>query len=209
MKQIVFHFDLISPYAYLAFEHLPQALLGCSYTVEYRPLLFAALLKHHAHKGPAEIEPKRAWTFRQISWLAAQHGIPMATPASHPFNPIPLLRLVQACGPNRRVVETAFRHIWRSDGAEASDPQRLAELRAELAPARDPDGDDVKAELRALSDAAAARGLFGVPTIELDGRLFWGLEALPMVRDALLGGAWFDGPAWDLEGAQRPGLQRR
>jgi 2-hydroxychromene-2-carboxylate isomerase len=93
MKQLVFHFDVISPYAYLAFEQLPQVLEGISYEVAYRPLLFAALLQHHAHKGPAEIEPKRAWTFRHVSWLAAQAGLPMATPASHPFNPIPLLRL--------------------------------------------------------------------------------------------------------------------
>jgi 2-hydroxychromene-2-carboxylate isomerase len=207
MKRLVFHFDLISPYAYLAFEQLPQALEGCSYVVDYKPLVFAGLLKHWQHKGPAEIEPKRAWTFRQISWLAAQHGIPIDTPAVHPFNPVPLLRLVVACGPNRRVVEAAFRHVWRG-GADAGDPQRLAALTAELAPARDPAGDDVKAELRQLSDAAVAAGLFGVPTIELDGRLFWGFDALPMVRDALLGGAWSEGPAWDAEGASRPGLRR-
>lgn len=208
MKSIVFHFDLISPYAYLAFEHLPQALEGCSYSVEYRPVLFAGLLQHHQHKGPAEIEPKRAWTFRQVHWQAAQLGIPMATPATHPFNPIALLRLVQACGPNRYAVETAFRHVWRSEGAEASDPQRLAELTARLAPARDPNSDAVKAELRANGDAAVAAGLFGVPTFECEGRLFWGLDALPMLRDALQGGAWFDGPTWDAEGAPRPGLKR-
>jgi len=209
MKHIVFHFDLISPYAYLAFEHLPQALEGRSYTVEYRPVLFAGLLQHHQHKGPAEIEPKRAWTFRQVHWLAARHGIPMATPATHPFNPLALLRLVQACGPNRRVVEAAFRHVWRSQGAEAADLQRLAELTAQLAPARDPNGEAVKAELRASGESAIAEGIFGVPTFEVNGRLFWGFDALPMLRDALLDGAWFDGPAWDTEGAPRPGLRRR
>jgi len=207
MKRIVFHFDVISPYAYLAFEQLPLALVGCSYEVEYRPVLFAALLQHHAHKGPAEIEPKRAWTFRQVHWLAAQLGIPCDTPAQHPFNPIALLRLIVACGPNRRVVEAVFRHVWRG-GADANDPQGLAALTAQLAPARDPGGDEVKAELRALTDAAAAAGLFGVPTLELEGRHFWGLDALPMLRDALQGGAWFDGPAWDAEGALRPGLRR-
>jgi 2-hydroxychromene-2-carboxylate isomerase len=207
MKRIVFHFDVISPYAYLAFEHLPQALAGCSYAVEYRPVLFAALLQYHAHKGPAEIEPKRAWTFRHIQWLAAQMGIPCDTPAQHPFNPIALLRLIVACGPNRRVVEAVFRHVWRG-GADANDPQRLAALTALLAPARDPASDAVKAELRALTDAAAAAGLFGVPTFELDGRHFWGLDALPMLRDALQGGAWFDGTTWDAEGAPRPGLRR-
>lgn len=208
MHQLVFHFDPISPYAYLAFEQLPQALEGLSYAVEYRPLLFAALLQHHAHKGPAEIEPKRAWTFRQVSWLAAQHGIAIATPAMHPFNPLPLLRLLQACGPNRHVVETVLRHVWRSGGADAGDVQRLAELTARLAPRRDPNGDDVKAELRANGQAAIAKGIFGVPTIEFEGRLFWGFDALPMLRDAMQGGVWFSGPAWDTEGAPRPGLRR-
>jgi 2-hydroxychromene-2-carboxylate isomerase len=212
MKQLVFHFDPVSPFAYLAFERLPQVLEGCSYAVSYRPLLFAGLLQHWGHSGPAEIEPKRAWTFRQVHWLAAQHGIPMATPAVHPFNPLPLLRLALASAddlqPNRRIVEAVLRHVW-TGGADANDTQRLAALRAQLAPPHDPAGDTVKAELRRLTDAAVAAGIFGVPTIELDGRLFWGLDALPMVRDALQHGAWFDGPAWGREGAPRAGVQRR
>jgi len=208
VKAINFHFDPISPFAYLAFEHLPQALEGCSYLVNYRPLLFAALLKQHAHKGPAEIEPKRQWTFRHVAWLAQQHGIALQMPAVHPFNPLPLLRLAVACGPNRRVVEGLFHHVWRSDGAGPSDPQRLAALQAQLAPTRNPDGDEVKQELRAATDAAIAAGIFGVPTFELDGRLFWGLDALPMLRDALRGGAWFDGPDWDEAATRRPGVVR-
>ncbi len=208
MKRIVFHFDAISPFAYLAFERLPQELQGCSYEVEYRPLLFAALLKAHAHKGPAEIEPKRQWTFRHVHWLAQQHGITMATPAQHPFNPLALLRLAVACGPNRRVVETLMRHVWLG-GQDANDPQRLAALRATLAPARDPEGDEVKAELRALTDQAVAQGLFGVPTFELDGKLFWGLDALPMLRDALQQGAWFQGPGWDAAPKTTGGVVRR
>lgn len=207
MKSIVFHFDLISPYAYLAFEQLPQALQGCSYAVEYRPLVLGALLQHHGHKGPAEIEPKRAWTLRHISWLAAQHGIPIDTPLQHPFNPVPLLRLILACGPNRCVVEAVFRHVWRG-GGDANAAQAQADLTAQLAPPRDPAGTEVKAELRTLSDAAVAAGLFGVPTFELEGRHFWGLDALPMLRDALQGGTWFDGPAWAAEGAPRAGLGR-
>ena len=207
MKRIVFHFDVISPYAYLAFEHLPQALEGCSYAVEYRPVLFAALLQHHAHKGPAEIEPKRAWTFRQVHWLAAQLGIPCDTPAQHPFNPVALLRLIVASGPNRRVVDAVFRHVWRG-GADAGDRFRWAELAAQLAPPRDPNSEEVKAELRSNGEAALAQGIFGVPTFECDGRLFWGLDALPMLRDALQTGIWFTGSAWDREGAPRPGLKR-
>jgi hypothetical protein len=53
------------------------------------------------------------------------------------------------------------------------------------------------------------RALFGVPTVELDGRCFWGLDALPMVAAALRGDPWFTGPDWDREGAPRAGLVRR
>lgn len=208
MKRIDFWFDPISPFAYLAFERLPQALEGCSYTVEYRPLLFAGLLAHWGQKGPAEIEPKRAWTFRHVSWLAQQFGMPIDVPAQHPFNPLALLRLAVAAGPNRRVVELVMRHVWRGGGADANDPARLAALREQLAPARAPEGADVKAELRAATDDAIARSVFGVPSFELDGRLFWGVDALPMLRAALLGDPWFDGAAWDEAAATRPGITR-
>jgi 2-hydroxychromene-2-carboxylate isomerase len=208
LKPIVFWFDPISPFACLAFLHLPQALAGCTYTVDYKPLLFAGLLNHWGQKGPAEIEPKRDWTYRHIAWLAHQHGIALQMPAAHPFNPLPLLRLALAAGPNRRVVEAVMRHVWR-DGADAGDAARIAALTRELAPAREPSSDEVKAELRANTDAAIARGVFGVPTFELDGRLFWGLEALPMLRAALQGDAWFDGPTWDEASRPRPGVLRQ
>ena len=208
MKRLVFHFDVISPFAWLAFQRLPQVLEGISHEVEYRPLVLAGLLAHFGQKGPAEVEPKRAWTFRQVHWLAAQYGVPLETPASHPFNPLALQRLALACGPNRRVVEALFRHVWIS-GADVNEPARLAALTEQLAPARDPGSDNVKAELRRNTEAAAAAGIFGVPTFECDGRLFWGLDALPMLRDALSGAAWFDGPTWAAAGAPRPGVVRR
>ena len=207
MKAITFWFDPISPFAYLAFERLPEALEGCSYAVNYRPVLFAGLLAHWGQKGPAEIEPKRAWTFRHVAWWAHQHGIAIDTPAQHPFNPLPLLRLAIACGPNRRVVEAVMRHVWIG-GADAADPARVATLARVLAPARDPASTEVKSELRAATDEAIARGVFGVPTFELEGRLFWGVDALPMLRAALLGDAWFDGPAWDAAARPRPGVVR-
>lgn len=208
MKTVVFHFDVISPFAWLAFERLPQALEGIHHAVDYRPVVFGAMLKQHAHKGPAEIEPKRQWTFRHVAWLAHQQGTTLQTPEQHPFNPLPLLRLAVACGPNRRVVEALFRHVWCSGGADATDPARLAALRAELAPARDPDGADVKAELRAHTEAALAAGVFGVPSFEVDGRVFWGLDALPMLAGALRGGAWFAGPAWEAATRPPPGVVR-
>ncbi len=207
MKPIVFWFDPISPFAYLAFERLPQALEGCSYSVDYRPLLFAGLLQHWGQKGPAEIEPKRAWTYRHVAWLAHQHGIPLQMPSAHPFNPLQLLRLCIAAESNRRVVEAVMRHVWRG-GADAADAARLEALTRELAPAREVTSGAIKAELRANTDVAMAQGVFGVPTFECDGKLFWGLEALPMLRASLRGDAWFDGPAWAEANAARPAHHR-
>lgn len=202
MKRLTFWFDVVSPYAYLAFERLPHALEGLSYSVDYRPVLFAGLLKYWGHKGPAEIEPKRQWTLRQIHWLAHAHGIALKMPAQHPFNPLPLLRLVLACGPNRRVVEALFHHAWRS-GGHPVDEVELAALAARLAPREDPACNAVKEALRGNTDDAISRGVFGVPTMEFDGRLFWGLDALPMVAAAMRGDAWFDGPAWAEAGRAR------
>jgi 2-hydroxychromene-2-carboxylate isomerase len=214
VRRLVFWFDPVSPFAYLAFEHLPQALQGLSYEVQYRPVLFAGLLGHWGQKGPAEIAPKRDWTFRDVAWHARELRIELQMPASHPFNPLPLLRLALACGdldgtPNRRVVEALFRHVWRG-GGEPAEPQRLQALRLALAPARDPDSPEVKAALRAATDEAIARGIFGVPSIELDGRVFWGVDALPMVAACLRGDPWFDdGGPWQRAGQAPPGVQRR
>jgi 2-hydroxychromene-2-carboxylate isomerase len=211
MKHITFYFDFISPYAYLAFEKLPETLKGISYSVTYKPLLFAGLLKHHGQLGPAEIPAKREWTYRQVLWLAHEQGVALQLPASHPFNPIPLLRLAVACDrqgtPNRYVCETIFRHVWQT-GLDAADTQRLDALTAQLAPQREVNGTDVKDQLKSLGDEAISQGLFGVPAIVVDGKVFWGFDALPMLRAYLLGDAWFDSGEWDAV-AGIPGEQRK
>lgn len=192
MKHLTFYLDFISPYAYLAFETLPQALLGHSYSVRYKPVLFAGLLKHHGQLGPAEIATKRVWTYRQVLWLARQSGVDLQLPAQHPFNPLGLLRLALACGEaglaNRFVCESVFRHVWQG-GADAADAARLQALREALQPRQDPHGEAVKARLKANTDEAIASGVFGVPTFEVDGQFFWGLDALPMLKAYLAGDA--------------------
>ncbi len=209
MKHLTFTFDVISPYAYLAFEQLPQALEGLSYTVAYQPVLFAGLLEHWGQKGPAEIPPKRDWTYRQVVWQAHEHGIRLDMPTQHPFNPLPLLRLIVAAGANRRSAEAAFHHVWHG-GLEAGDATRLAALQARLEPSRDPQSAVVKDELRALTQAAVARRIFGVPTIEFDGKSFFGVDALPMLAAAMRGDAWFDsGGTWDAAAQPRAGVQRK
>ena len=112
MKRLVFHFDVISPFAWLAFERLPQVLEGCSYEVAYRPVLFGAMLQHWGHVGPAELEPKRAWTFRHVLWLAHRHDVPVAmTPAVAFFCALLVMVLALASG------LVAMRGLLRADPA--------------------------------------------------------------------------------------------
>ena len=210
MKQITFYLDFISPYAYLAFEHLPVALMGHSYSVRYQPILFAALLKHHGQLGPAEIAPKRDWTYRQVLWLAQRQGTELQLPALHPFNPLALLRLAVACDahglPNRYVCETIFHHVWRG-GADAADVTRLQALSRQLAPERDPASAAVKAQLQAHTQQAIEQEVFGVPTFQVDDKLFWGLDALPMLQAYLAGDPWFD-DAWPAPASVAQGIRR-
>ncbi|MDQ6680380.1 MAG: 2-hydroxychromene-2-carboxylate isomerase [Pseudomonadota bacterium] len=215
MQSIDFWFDPISPYAYLAFERLPEAFERLSYSVRYRPVLFGAMLKHWDHKGPAEIEPKRAFTFRHVQWLAHRLGVPLQTPAQHPFNPLALLRLAHASAgptgtPNRHVCAAILHHVWRGGGADANEPTRVEALTQTLAPRLEPNGDGARQGLKDTTAHAIEIGVFGVPTLGIDGHLFWGLDALEMASACLCGDPWFNaGGPWDEAGAPRPGIQRK
>lgn len=213
MKHITFYLDFISPYAYLAFEKLPITLQGLSYGVTYKPVLFAAMLKHYGQLGPAEIAPKRVWTYRQVQWLADAQGTRLDLPQSHPFNPLALLRLACAAAtgpagtPSRHVCESIFHHVWQG-GLCADDPSRLAGLTAELAPGHEAGSDFAKNLLRLNTEEAIGLGVFGVPTLLVDGRLFWGQDALPMLRSYLDGAPWFSGPGWDAAEQVTSGIVR-
>jgi hypothetical protein len=65
----------------------------------------------------------------------------------------------------------------------------------------------VRQRLRSNTEEALALGLFGVPSMVLDGQVFWGQDALPMLRACLDGDTWFD-ECWDAA-ARRPEGTRR
>ena len=104
------YFDYISPYAYLQSTRLHE--LEKQQPLECIPVLFAGLLDHWENIGPAEIQPKREWTFKNAAWLAHRDSIDLTMPAHHPFNPIPLLRLSIALGNEIDVVQRLFRFVW-------------------------------------------------------------------------------------------------
>ena len=188
MPAVDWYFDFISPFSYLQSERLHM--LGPCVSIRYRPVLFAAILAAHAHKGPAEIAAKRAFTYRFVLWQARQWEIPIKFPPEHPFNPLPLLRLAIACDCTPDAVRRIFRFVWR-DGRLPDLPIEWAALTHDLdiadADARIADA-DVKAELRRNTDEAISRGVFGVPTLVVANEIFWGADATDMARDFVSNG---------------------
>ena len=170
------YFDFVSPYSYIALHRLKEL----SHPVNHKPVLFAGLLNHWGQKGPAEIPAKRKWTYRWCTWWAKSLGIPFRFPAEHPFNPLAHLRLALACDSRPEAVKRIFESIWMS-GEHANDPARFSRLCSELGVA-EARLSEVKDPLRANTEEAAARGVFGVPSFVIDGEVFWGADAIEFVN---------------------------
>ena len=185
MRAADWYFDFLSPFSYLQlvqFDRLPADV-----EVTLRPVLFAGLLGHWGHKGPAEIPAKRLHTYRWCHWYAARRGIPFRMPPAHPFNPLRPLRLAVAQGAEPAMVRAIFDAIW----AEGRDPSRDDEWRALTARLAIADADEaiarpeVKEALKKNTEEAAGRGVFGVPTFAIGDELFWGFDATDLVLDYL------------------------
>jgi 2-hydroxychromene-2-carboxylate isomerase len=202
------YFDFVSPFAYLQSERLAD--LAPRLAIRPKPVLFAALLGAHGQKGPAEIGPKRVFTYRHVVWQAKRMGVPFKMPPEHPFNPLPLLRLAIACDCAPEAIRRIFRFVWR-DGRMPDLPIEWAELANALGV---PDAaariasPEVKEELRRNTDEAIARGVFGVPTLALGAELFWGLDATEMAAEyAAAGCRWVD-PEYERVAALPVGASR-
>jgi 2-hydroxychromene-2-carboxylate isomerase len=191
MREVTWYFDFISPFAWLQAERFSQ--LPSDVTLQCRPVLFAGLLEHWGQLGPAEIGPKRVFTYEYIVWRAAKLGIRCKLPPVHPFNPLKLLRLAVLLEVDHAQALRLFRFVW-SEGHVAEEPDAWRALLAELGA---PDADarlaepHVKERLRGNGEAAIVQGVFGVPTAVADGRLFWGADATDMLLDYLAGNAVF------------------
>ncbi|MGH8291622.1 MAG: 2-hydroxychromene-2-carboxylate isomerase [Steroidobacteraceae bacterium] len=193
-KDATFYFDPISPYVYLLladFDPLPPGI-----AVRPLPVLLAALLNHSGTKGPAEIPAKRIHTYRQCAWLAHTRNIPFRMPPRHPFNPLAALRLLCALGPTLEQARIASRFVF-GEGKDPSTPEGLNELGRELG-VEEPEtlaaAPASKGQLRANTEEALARGVWGVPTFFIGGELFWGVDSFPMMRDFLRDPGLFETP---------------
>jgi len=182
---IVWYFDLVSPFAYLALPTVRA--IAHQRPVLYRPIVFGAVLTHWGQLGPAEIAPKRTHTYRLCQFMAEQASVPLRFPPRHPFRSLEALRLITALNAEPGAVQAVFDFIW-AEGRDPSDPAEFRALCARLGvtdynAAVEQHG--AKARLRAWTDTALTAGVFGVPTLAVGEALFWGVDALPMALATL------------------------
>jgi 2-hydroxychromene-2-carboxylate isomerase len=114
-------------------------------------------------------------------------------PPAHPFNPLPPLRLALALDCRQDAIAAIFDYLW-AQGRDVGDTAAWAGLCRDLG--CDPEiADDpaAKAALRQNTEAAAAAGIFGVPTLDIEETLFWGFDALDMAGDFLADPKLFEG----------------
>jgi 2-hydroxychromene-2-carboxylate isomerase len=180
MRRALWYFDFISPFAWIALNRLKE--LPADLEIEYRPVLFAGILQHWGQKGPAEMETKRRYTYRWVHWWAAQLGVPLRFPAAHPFNPLHHLRLCIACGSTPEAIRAIYESVWTT-GEDATDQGRFMALCERLKVKPEALGaPEVKDSLRRNTEEAIKQGVFGVPTLEVDGELFWGADSMEFAQ---------------------------
>lgn len=212
-----FSFDYLSSNAWLAWTQLPRLAAQYDVAIEPVPVLFAGLLEAHGQLGPAEIPAKIRWMVRNNLRKAALLGVPLRPPVHHPFNPLlPLRASLLPLEASRRtaLVEGLFRAVW-VDALHVSEPDVVARV----ADAAGLDGAalvaeaqtrEAKARLRRQTDDAIARGVFGVPSMEVRGELFWGYDDFPQLERFLADRDPLDpreAARWT--GAPRPSAVRR
>lgn len=192
--QLYFFLDFISHNAWLAWHQVQALAARNDLVIEPVPVLFAGLLKAHGQVGPAEVPAKLKWMTWNVLRKARQHGIPLAPPHTHPFNPLLPLRVACCELPRAQrldLIQRLFRAAWAESRA-VSEPEVVAAviteagLNADLVLA-EAQSETVKARLRSNTEAAIAAGVFGVPTLIARGELFWGFDDLEHLESFLRG----------------------
>jgi 2-hydroxychromene-2-carboxylate isomerase len=190
---LLFYFDLLSPYAYIAWHQIHGLAERYGRSVQPVPTLLAALLAHGATKGPAEIPAKRVYVFKDALRSARRLGLPLVPPPTHPFNPLVALRAASVVEgeAQRRLIDGLFAAVWGGGGgAESAEAVQAIATAAGLdgaALVAAAGGPAAKAALRSQTEQAIAAGVFGVPSMIVDGELFWGYDSFAHLEGFLRG----------------------
>ncbi|WP_457981259.1 2-hydroxychromene-2-carboxylate isomerase [Ectopseudomonas composti] len=193
-KTVEFFFDLGSPASYLAHTQLPDLCREAGAQLVYRPMLLGGVFQATGNASPAMIPVKGRYMIRDLARFAERYGVPMRFNPHFPINTLTLMRLlvaVQLHQPERfdDALQTLFRAIW-VDGVNMGDLAKVAgvlvafgfdaaQLQAQIAePA-------VKDALKATTEEAVKRGVFGAPTCFVGAEMFFGQDRLDFIREAL------------------------
>jgi 2-hydroxychromene-2-carboxylate isomerase len=191
---VEFYFDVGSPAAYLAWTQMPRFAGETGARVEYRPMLLGGVFQATANRSPMEVPAKGRYMLDDLERFARRYGVAFSHNPFFPINTLTLMRGatgLQLREPQRMVpyVDAVFRAIW-VEGRNMNDPATVGAVlqaagfdpTALLALAAEP---EVKERLKALTQEAVARGVFGAPTFFADGRMYWGQDRLDFVKEAL------------------------
>ena len=193
--QIDLYYDLLSPFAHVVLYRLDE--LPGDVEIVPKPVLLGGLLKQYGQLGPAEIPVKRDHTYRIACHLAERYGAPIRFPRRHPFNPLAALRMLAGANADMDTVKAAFACVF-VEGHPTDDDEGMAAFERMTGLDRSlADDEHAKVALRANTDEATARGVFGVPTFvpHVDGKpgpTFWGVDGFDMLRTWLAEPAMFE-----------------
>lgn len=186
-----FYFDFTSPYSYLAWESL---LDDHELSLNPIPVMVGKVISEVGSIGPGEVKPKREFLFKDCLRKAKKMNLPLRAPATLPFNPLGVLRFVIACSEDRElqrnVITAIFRYGWR-EGNDFDDYDKLKAYIIEATGISSETYDQFDSHrmarkiIKSNISQAVSDGVFGVPSVKIDGEVFWGLDSLNDVKDKL------------------------
>jgi 2-hydroxychromene-2-carboxylate isomerase len=189
-----FYFDYGSPYSYLADTQVEGIAKRTGATLLRKPMLLGGVFKSTGNASPMTIELKSKWSATDLPMWAKHYGVPFQRNPFFPVNTLALMRgatAAQIDGVFETYHPAMFKAMW-VDGRNLNDIKEVvavltaAGLDAQKVGNRIQD-QDVKDRLKATTDEAVARGVFGAPTSFVDGKMFFGNDRLHFVELALKG----------------------
>ena len=198
---IAFYFDFISPYGYFASRQVEALAARHGRTVDWRPMLLGvAVLKVMGLKALLDTPLKGDYVRRDVLRQARRLGIPLGRDLNASVgNPLPPARAfywVKQHHPQLAApLAHALFHAFWAEGRDLSTPEAVAAiaLPAGLEPAAVITGatsDEAATLLRNAVAASIQAGIFGSPTLVVDGEPFWGSDRLREVDEWLSCGGW-------------------
>jgi 2-hydroxychromene-2-carboxylate isomerase len=189
---IRFYYDIVCPYAYLASLRVGAMASRTGATLEWCPVLLGGLYRTH---GTQDV-PAEGWAANKVQIglsdllrEAAANDAPFHLNPRHPQRSVTAMRLLTAAtGDSRAALSKALYSAYWVDNQDINDPGVLGPIaQAHGLSLEDASRQDIKDALRANTTAAAERGAFGVPTFEVDTKIWWGQDRMHLVERALGG----------------------